>query len=72
MNIDIDTITKLTATVGFPVVIAAYVLIRLDKSVNKMASMLHKMATALELNNEKLSHIATRRRESDPHHGHTH
>lgn len=71
MTVDVDTITKLTATVGFPVVIAAYVLIRLDKSVNRMASMLHKMGTALELNNEKLSHIAARRREGD-HHGHPH
>lgn len=72
MTVDLETIAKLTATVGFPVVIAAYVLVRLDKSVNRMAAMLHKMGTALEINNEKLSHIATRRRESDSHHGHTH
>lgn len=71
MTLDLDTIAKLTATIGFPVAVAAYVLVRLDKSVNRMAQMLHKMGTALEINNEKLSHIVSRRREND-HHGPPH
>lgn len=65
MVLDFETIVRLTGTIGFPAVVCAYVLVRLNKSLEKMDSTIHKMALAIVEHNEKLAQIVTRRRDSD-------